>query len=50
MNEFPLTLTNILRRHGMSVSELARRASYDPLLFDGIVTGNSRQVPADTSS
>jgi hypothetical protein len=47
MNEFQLTLTNTLRRHGMSVSDLARHTGYDPLLFESIVTGKSRQVPAD---
>lgn len=47
MNEFQLTLTNTLRRHGMSVSDLAQHTGYDPLLFESIVTGKSRQVPAD---
>lgn len=47
MNEFQLTLTNTLRRHGMSVTDLARHTGYDPLLFESIVTGKSRQVPAD---
>jgi hypothetical protein len=47
MNEFQLTLTNTLRRHGMSASDLARHSGYDPLLFESIVTGKSRQVPAD---
>jgi hypothetical protein len=31
MNEFQLTLTNILRRHGMSVSELTQHTGYYPL-------------------
>ena len=47
MNEFQLTLTNILGRHGMNASDLARYTGYDPLLFESIVTGKSRQVPAD---
>jgi len=47
MNEFQLTLTNILGRHGMNASDLARYTGYDPLLFERIVTGESRQVPAD---
>lgn len=47
MNEFQLTLTNTLRRHGMSVSDLAQHTGYGPLLFESIVTGKSRQVPAD---
>ena len=47
INEFQLTLANILRRHSVSASDLARRTGYDPLFFEGIVTGKSRQVPAD---
>jgi hypothetical protein len=47
MNEFQLTLTNILGRHGMNASELAHHTGYNPLLFESIVTGKSRQVPAD---
>lgn len=31
----------------MSVSDLARHTGYDPLFFESIVTGKSRQVPAD---
>ena len=47
MNEFQLTLTNITARQGMSLSELAKRLGYDPLLFESIVTGKSRQMPVD---
>jgi len=47
MNEFQLTLTNILKRHGMSLSDLTRHTGYDPFLFESIVTGKTRQVPAD---
>ncbi len=47
MNEFQLALRNITARRGMSVSELAERAGYDPLLFENIVTGKSRQIPVD---
>jgi hypothetical protein len=47
MNEFQLTLTNILKRHGMIVSDLAQHTGYDLLLFESIVSGKSRQVPAD---
>ena len=47
MNEFQLTLTNIIARHGMSVSELAKRVGYEPFLFEKIVTGKTRQVPVD---
>lgn len=47
MNEFQLTLTNLLRRHGMSAEDLARYAGYDPLFFESILTGKSRQVPTD---
>jgi len=31
MNEFEHTLTNILAKHGISVSDLAERAGYSPL-------------------
>jgi hypothetical protein len=31
----------------MSVSDLAQRTGYDLLFFESIVTGKSRQVPAD---
>jgi hypothetical protein len=47
MNEFQLTLTNITARQGMSLSALAKRVGYDPLLFESIVTGKSRQIPVD---
>ena len=47
MNQFQLTLTSILRRHGTSASDLARHTGYDSLFFEKIVTGKSRQVPAD---
>jgi transcriptional regulator with XRE-family HTH domain len=47
MNEFQLTLTNILERRGTSVSDLAEATGYTPLLFESIMTGKSRQVPVD---
>jgi transcriptional regulator with XRE-family HTH domain len=47
MNEFQLTLTNILERRGMSVSDLAEATGYTLLLFESIMTGKSRQVPVD---
>ena len=47
MNEFQLTLTNILQRRGMSVADLAERTGYNPLFFENIVTGKSRQMPVD---
>src|SRR5919199_3831672 len=47
MNEFQLALRNITARQGTSLSELAKRAGYDPLLFENIVTGKSRQIPVD---
>ena len=47
INEFQLTLTNITAKRGTSVSDLARRVGYDSLFFEKIVTGKSRQVPAD---
>jgi hypothetical protein len=47
VNEFQLTLTNIVARRGTSVSELAKRVGYEPFLFEKIVAGKSRQVPVD---
>jgi len=47
MNEFQLTLTKITAKRGTSVSEVARSAGYDRLLFENIVTGKSRQIPVD---
>jgi transcriptional regulator with XRE-family HTH domain len=47
MNEFQVTLTNILERRGMSASDLAEATGYTLLLFESIMTGKSRQVPVD---
>jgi cyanate lyase len=47
MNEFQLTLTNILQRRGMSVADLAEQTGYNPLFFESIITGKSRQMPVD---
>ena len=47
MNEFQLTLTNILQRQGMSVADLAERTGYTTLFFENIVTGKDRQMPVD---
>ena len=47
MNEFQLTLTNILQRHGLSVADLAERTGYNPLFFENIVMGKNRQMPVD---
>jgi hypothetical protein len=47
MNEFQLTLTNHTARQDMSISELAKRVGYDPLLFEKIVMGKNRQIPVD---
>ena len=47
MNEFQLTLTNILQRRGMSVADLAERTEYNLVFFENIVTGKSRQMPVD---
>ena len=47
MNEFQLTLTNYTTQQGMSISELANRMGYDPLLFEKIVIGTNRQIPVD---
>jgi cyanate lyase len=47
MNEFQLTLTNILQRRGMSVADLAEQTGYNPLFFESIITGTNRQMPVD---
>jgi cyanate lyase len=47
MNEFQLTLTNIVEKRGMSVADLAERTGYNPLFFESIITGKSRQMPVD---
>jgi predicted transcriptional regulator len=47
MNEFQRTLMNILEKRGMSVADLAERAGYNPLFFENIITGKSRQIPVD---
>ena len=47
MNEFQLTLTTILQRRGMSVADLAEQTGYNPLFFENIVVGKSRQIPVD---
>ena len=47
MNEFQLTLTNILQWRGMSVADLAERTGYNPLFFENIVMGKNRQMPVD---
>ncbi len=47
MNEFQLTLTNILQRRGMSVADLAERTGYTTLFFENIVMGKDRQMPVD---
>jgi len=47
MNEFQLTLTNILQRHGMSVADLVEQTGYNPVFFESIITGKDRQMPVD---
>ena len=47
MNEFQLTLTNILEKRGMSEADLAEQTGYNPLFFESILTGKSRQMPVD---
>ncbi len=47
MNEFQLTLTNILSKRGMNMADLVERTGYDSRLFEDIVTGKSRQIPVD---
>jgi plasmid maintenance system antidote protein VapI len=47
MNEFQLTLSKYTAHQGMSISELANRMGYDPLLFEKIVIGTNRRIPVD---
>jgi hypothetical protein len=47
MNEFQLTLTNIVAKRGTSIPELAKRVGYEPFFFENIMTGKTRQVPVD---
>ena len=47
MNEFQLTLTNILQRRGMSVADLVEQTGYNPVFFESIITGKDRQMPVD---
>ena len=47
MNELQRTLTTIVERRGMSVADLAERTGYNPLFFENILTGKSRQIPVD---
>ena len=47
MNEFQLTLTNIIEKRGISVADLAEQTGYNPLFFENIVTGKDRQMPVD---
>jgi cyanate lyase len=47
MNEFQLTLINILQKRGMSVDDLAEQTGYNPVFFESILTGKNRQIPVD---
>jgi cyanate lyase len=48
MNGFEHTLLGILAKHGMSLSELAKETGYNPIFFEGVVSGKSRKVPVDS--
>lgn len=47
MNEFEHTLLNILAKHDMSLSDLAKQTGYNPILFANVVSGKSRKMPVD---
>ena len=47
MNEFQLTLTNIVEKRGISVADLAEQTGYNSLFFESIVVGKDRQMPVD---
>ncbi len=38
---------NILEKRSMSVADLAERTGYNPLFFESVITGKSRQIPVD---
>ena len=42
-----MTLTKITTKREISISELAKRVGYHPLLFESIVMGKSREMPVD---
>ena len=46
-SEFQRILMSNLSRHGMSVTNLAERTGYGPLLLDNLIAGKSRQIPVD---
>ena len=47
MNEFQRTPVDILQRRGMSVDDLAEQTEYNPVFFENLLTGKSRQMPVD---
>ena len=46
-SEFQRTLMNHLSRQGMSVTNLAQRTGYNPLLLENLIAGRTRQIPVD---
>jgi lambda repressor-like predicted transcriptional regulator len=46
-SEFQRTLMNNLHRRGMSLTNLAERTGYSPLLLDNLIAGKTRQIPVD---
>jgi DNA-binding Xre family transcriptional regulator len=47
LHEFEHTLLKILAKHGMSLSDLAKTAGYNPLFLTSIASGKNRKVPVD---
>ena len=46
-SEFQRRLMNHLNRKGMSITNLAQRTGYSPLLLENLLTGKTRQMPVD---
>ncbi len=47
MSEFQRALMSNLSRQGMSVTTLAKRTGYTPLLLENLIAGKTRQIPVD---
>ena len=47
MHEFEHTWLNMLEKHSMSLSDLARTVGYNPIFFRSVVSGKNRKVPVD---
>jgi hypothetical protein len=46
-SEFQRRLMNHLNRKDMSITNLAQRTGYSPLLLENLIAGRTRQMPVD---